>query len=437
MHAATSKVLALTLSPDRPSATWGPTPARERVHVVDVLRGVALFGVFLVNLCGFCGAGIMATQTQLNLLPTHHLDEIVEQIIAVFFEDKANTLFAFLFGLGFFLQLQRAQARGADFVAVYKRRLTVLLFLGMFHILLLWTWEILHLYAMLGFALLAMRRVSNRTLLVAGVALTLFDWRIPQEALIYFNQMEWHGFPSLFSDEAVLERQALSEAGDYFGLVATMAKFTFVDYILTGALFAWLLYAFGRFLLGAWVGRNGWLFDTKRYANGFKIVMWICLPLGFALTYLHRWLFEALDTGRLTLSYAMTTLTAVHTLAVPTLAAGYACAIVVATNTSLGSKLLSPFAYAGRMALSNYVAQSFVIGFVLFGVGPGLALAGKIGVATAASIVVGTYALQVIISRWWLARFRFGPLEWLWRGLTYREWPPMRVPAPADRLPSR
>jgi uncharacterized protein len=397
------------------------------------LRGVALFGVFLVNLCGFCGAGIMATPAQLNLLPTHHVDGIVEQIVAVFFEDKANSLFAFLFGLGFYLQLQRAEARGAQFVAVYARRLTVLLIFGLAHILLLWTWEILHLYAVLGFALLAMRRASNRTLLILGIALTLFDWRIPQETLIYLDRMEWHGIPSLFSDHAVLERQALSESGDYWGLVVAMARFTLVDYILTGALFAWLLYAFGRFLLGAWVGRHGWLFDTRRHARGFKIVMWICLPLGLALTMLHRSLFEALDTGTLTLTHAMTALTAVHALAVPTLAAGYACAIVVAWNTSIGSKLLRPFTYVGRMALSNYIAQSFVIGFVLFGVGPGLALAGKIGVATAATIVVGTYAIQVLLSRWWLARFRFGPLEWLWRGLTYREWPRMRGSAPERR----
>ena len=420
------KSTLLSLSSDS-SPAWGPTPGRERIEVVDVLRGVALFGVFLVNLCGFCGSGVMATQAQLNLLPTRELDEVVEQIVAVFFEDKANTLFAFLFGLGFYLQLQRAEARGANFVAAYERRLSVLLLFGVLHILFLWTWEILHLYAMLGFALLAMRRASNRTLLIAGIALTLFDWRIAQELLVHFDLSDWHGFASVFSDEAVLERQALSEAGNYVGLVVAMARFTLVDYLFTGALAAWLLYAFGRFLLGAWVGRHGWLFDTKRYSSGFKLTMWICLPMGLAFTLLHRWLFEALETGRLMLPFAMTTLTAVHAIAVPLLAAGYACALVVAMNTSIGRTLLSPFAYAGRMALTNYIAQSFVIGFVLFGVGPGLALAGKIGVATVAAIVVGTYAVQVLISRWWLARFKFGPLEWLWRGLTYRTWPPLRI----------
>jgi uncharacterized protein len=231
------------------------------VATVDVLRGIALFGVFLVNLCGFCGAGVMATATQLNQLPTRAIDTTAEQIIAVLFEDKANTLFAFLFGLGFYLQMQRAAARGAEFVRIYRRRLTVLLCFGLFHIIFLWTWEILHLYAMLGFALLAMRGASNRMLLVIGVVLTLFDWRIPQELLYHFDLEDWHGFGSVFADQAVLERQALSEAGDYPGLVVAMAKFTLVDYVLSGALAAWLLYAFGRFVLGAWVGRHGWMFD--------------------------------------------------------------------------------------------------------------------------------------------------------------------------------
>jgi uncharacterized protein len=89
--------------------------------------------------------------------------------------------------------------------------------------------------------------------------------------------------------------------------------------------------------------------------------------------------------------------------------------------------LLAPFAWLGRMALTNYLAQSFVIAFVLFGVGPGLALAGKVGTTALVAIVVVVYAVQIAISRWWLVRFAYGPAEWLWRALTYGNMPPMRL----------
>lgn len=157
----------------------GPTSARDRIEEMDVLRGVALFGVVLANMVGFSTFDIVATGQQLLSLPTAPLDGALLQLSFVLINDKANTLFAFLFGLGFYLQMQRAQARGADFERIYLRRLTVLLCIGLVHILLVWNWDILHLYALAGFALFALRRVSTRTLLVAGLVCTLFSYDLP------------------------------------------------------------------------------------------------------------------------------------------------------------------------------------------------------------------------------------------------------------------
>src|SRR6185503_18867709 len=110
------------------------------VQVMDVLRGVALFGVFLVNMTGFASANVMATEEQLLSLPTAALDLTLLDIIEWLFVDKANTLFAFLFGLGFYLQMQRLEARGADFERLYRRRLWVLLGIGAIHLFFIWTW---------------------------------------------------------------------------------------------------------------------------------------------------------------------------------------------------------------------------------------------------------------------------------------------------------
>lgn len=420
-------------TPRRMSEILQPTSAADRLEVLDVLRGVALFGVFLMNMIGFCGPGVMATEGQLLSLRTAALDTVVYEVAFWLFSDKANSLFAFLFGLGFYLQLQRAEARGSDFTSIYTRRLTALLLFGLAHMFLVWSWDILHLYALTGFVLLALRRVSDRALLIGGILLMLFDWRIPQELLEQAGLGQWHGQPSVYSDEAVLTRQAVSNSGDYFEAVRLMARYTVFDYLLSGALFGWVIYASGRFMIGAWVGRRGWLTRASQCLPGFRATMLLALPAGLLLDGLARWLlWQVTSYGVPRIEHWHILHRVLHLLAVPLLTAGYVSAIVVAFHTKRGRRLLSPFAYTGRMALSNYVAQSFVYAFLVFGIGPGLALAGRIGSSAAVLIVITGYALQIAISRWWLSRFRFGPLEWLWRAVTYRSWPPMPRAASND-----
>lgn len=116
-----------------------------------------------------------------------------------------------------------------------------------------------------------------------------------------------------------------------------------------------------------------------------------------------------------------------HLVAVPVLATGYVSVLVTLSNTKAGARIVSPFAWVGRMALTNYLTQSLVIGFVLFGIGPGLALAGRIGTGCLAGIVILFYLLQMVFSRWWLGRFAYGPMEWVWRAFTYGERPKMKL----------
>ena len=396
-----------------------PLPPAERVQALDVLRGLALFGVFLMNFVGFAGRDVMATQSQLLSLPTAGLDHAVEAVLRCALLDKANTVFAFLFGLGFYLQMQRLDARGRDAQRIYRRRLTVLLLIGVAHTFLLWNWDILHLYALAGFLLLAMRSAANRTLVIAGILLAAFG-RTAVKGLLAASGS---GAGDVgYSDADVLERQALSAGGDYFGLVRHFFDNTMVNYLLSGFLLGWLAYALGRFFIGAWVGRRGWITDAASFARGWRLVMRVCLPLGFALEGLtllpkDAFLADFQNAGLLR--------TGLHLIAVPVLAAGYVAAIVTGLQGG-AARLLGWFAPAGRMALTNYITESFVYAFVLFGVGPGLALAGKIGTTVVLAITIGAYALQVSFSRWWLARFTYGPMEWLWRAFTYGVRPPFR-----------
>jgi uncharacterized protein len=384
---------------------------------MDVLRGVALFGVFLMNLVAFASAPIMATSEQLLSLPTAPLDFTLLEVLRWLFMDKANTLFAFLFGLGFYLQMQRLEARDVDFGRIYLRRLTVLLAIGALHLLFVWPWDILHLYALAGFILFAMRGMPSRDLLGLGILLALVGRTAQKTLAEFYPAGNWTGLPGGYRDEDVLLRQQLSSSGDYGAIVGNFFEWVFVDYFASGMIIGWLCYALGRFMIGAWVGRHGWIERAREFLPGWRRVRGITLLAGFSLegiaillqysTWIPPWPHREFIGECL------------HLLGTPVLATGYVAAIVVAYESGRLRRWFAPFAWAGRMALTNYLAQSLVIGFVLFGVGPGLALAGKIGTSALAGIVIGTFAVQVAVSRWWLSRFAHGPVEWLWRTLTY------------------
>jgi uncharacterized protein len=316
--------------------------------------------------------------------------------------------------------MQRSAARGGNFDVIYLRRLFVLLAIGIAHTLFLWTWDILHLYALAGFILFAMRGISDRALLYGGIGLAVLSMPLYEVVDRITGFSEWHGLPSPYSDEAILARQAASESGSYAVLFRAMLDFTIADWLLSGALFGWLAWSLGRFMIGAWVGRRGWFQDAASHLAGFRRVVRIALPAGLIicgvgeLLRVHAggpWLPEWPHwrfTGRIVGQFGL-----------PVLTLGYVCAIVLGLHTPVGRRLLAPFAQSGRMALTNYVTQSFLIAFILFDWGPGLGLAGRIGTLYLTIITIVFYAAQVWLSGLWLARFRFGPLEWVWRTATY------------------
>lgn len=403
----------------------GPVEASERVHVMDVLRGVALFGVFLVNMTGFASTDIMATDEQVLSLPTAPLDLTLMDVIEWLFVDKANTLFAFLFGLGFYLQMRRLEARGADFDRLYLRRLTVLLVFGILNSLFLWEWDILHLYALAGFALFAMRKLSNRQLLTFGLLFGMLGRPIQKTLAEFTGISDWTGHPDVSDAAAVLLRQKISESGDYLALVRNFYDWTVIDYLASGLILGWLIYALGRFLIGAWVGRHEWIARAQDFLPQWRRLARWALPAGLILEGVTTLFAESPLLPDWQHRGYLAKL--VHLVALPVLATGYIAALVTAFHTPRGARWLAPFAWSGRMALTNYLSQGVVCGFVLFGIGPGLALAGHIGTTALIGIVVVAYAAQILLSRWWLGRFAYGPAEWLWRALTYGKRPAWRL----------
>ena len=269
-----------------------------------------------------------------------------------------------------------------------------------------------------------MRRWSTKSLVVFGSIAALYSHNL-QEWL--FGLVDFHPIPEwLYSDAAILERQAVAVGGDYPAIVALFAQWSWVEWLAGGMMAAWLVYALGRFALGAAIGRSGILDDIPRFLPLLRRIAWIALPAGIVAGLLIRLVLD--DLLRLPGDVATWKAVAqsLRSPAALLLAAGYCAGIVVALQRGWGRRLFGLFAPVGQMALTNYLAQGLIYAFVLFGVGPGLALAGKIGSAAVLAICVAFFALQIVFSHWWLARFRFGPMEWLWRTLTYGERPALR-----------
>lgn len=397
-------------------ATGGAAPVAqaERIDEVDVLRGFALLGVLTVNFVGFAGGGLMATDVQLAALPTARIDHITDFLVEWLMTDKANTLFATLFGLGFYIQIARNGDR-PGFVARYSRRLGWLWVFGILNLTLLWVWDVLNVYAVTGFLLLAVRNWSTRSFVAVGLVLALISSDLLRLVadLAGIDLMGWDPY----SDASVHARQAASEAGDYPALVALLWIYTWDEWFAGGFFLIWVAYALGRFMLGAAIGRSGVLDDIAGRLVQLRRLRNIVLPLGLAAALVHE-LLDAADfaDGEALVGAIVAATTSPIALL---LAAGYALMIATGWHSRPGRVILSAFRPVGQMALTNYLMQGFAYGFVLFGVGPGLALGGKIGTFAVVLICFTFVALQMLFSHWWLARYRFGPMEWLWRWLTY------------------
>ncbi|WP_265528375.1 DUF418 domain-containing protein [Sphingomicrobium marinum] len=405
----------------RSSATGAaPVTSSERIGEMDVLRGFALLGVLIANIVWWTA---WKFSTPVEQVDVHFADPVYSQFlmgVQWLVSDKANTLFAVLFGMGFWVQMQRLEARGADFKRLYMRRLTILLAIGVAHLFLFWPWDILHMYAMMGFALFALRGLSMRAMLFGGAAMALLarpivDW------LKDLSGLSDRGFQMVFTTDATAARHAAFIGDDYGAWVREVFNLHWYEYLSSGLIVGWLLYVLGRFLIGAWVARQGWLQRAGDLLPHIRKLCLICLPLGLAL----EGIYAAMQFDLLPQIFFVSS--AIHAVGVPLLDVGYATGLILLFHSNSWGWLPRLFAPVGRMALTNYIMQSVLYFWLLYGIAGGLSMAGRIPPPTALAIGLGFFALQTAFSHYWLKAYRYGPLEWVWRTLTYGERPGFRL----------
>lgn len=393
-------------------AVSGESPPPVRLLNVDALRGFALFGILAVNIWAFADPYYASPSSN----PTFDsgLDHGVRLVVALLFETKFYLLFSFLFGYSFTLQMAAAERAGTAFVPRMLRRQGALLVIGLVHGAVLYYGEILSTYAVLGLVLLACRGMSPGRAIKVGIGLVLavgVVWMLLGLAQL----AEGDAGGTLSSD---VTAKAAGFGGDAAATLAFHAGHLPTTLAAVVALQA--PSAMAMFLFGFAAGRLRVFADLDRYRPLMRRILLLGLPVGLAGAVAYALAATYAPGGGLeTFAFGLGQLTA------PGLAASYVVAALLLFQTVRGGRIERALASMGRIALTNYLLQSVVLG-VLF-TGYGLGLVDRLSPPVVLAVVPAVFLCQAGMSRWWLRGHRYGPAEWVLRAATLAAVPPWRA----------
>ncbi len=384
------------------------TTSAERIEILDGLRGLALFGILLANILLFSGWVFMTDDQRLSLAGSeavawqyrfHHL----------LIDGKFYTIFSMLFGAGFALQIARLAARGADGLRIYRRRVLILLGIGLIHSL-IWDGDILTLYALLGLLLPIFRDWRERTLLLLAAVLIFI---VPPVGIGVSSLVGWGPHEPLYTlSYAIAHAMGANTAPDQaIAWIARPDLLSWSSWTWSGIpsalglrLESWRIpKVLGIMLVGMVVGRrlaNGTLLDDRRL---LKRILVIGLAVGLPPTIVYAAVPGLNQTDWPSL------------FGTAPLALAYAAGFVLLWRSAY--PLLRHLVPVGRMALTNYLLHSIVGTLLFFGIGFGMV--GKLQPLSIYAVGVAIFATQMLLSRWWLNHHEQGPMERLWRTLTY------------------
>jgi len=389
-----------------------PLPGSNRIEALDLIRGIAVCGLFPINSIEF-GFGSMLLIYPFDLSET---DETLWMLVMGLGAGKFATMFAALFGAGMILFCTRTEASGRSAASRYLPRLGWLGAFGILHAYLIWHGDILVSYAVTGFVLFWCRNWSAKTFFIVGCALMLVFVlpMIPGAIICHFIDfapMEegWSEMLKSILAEEAKEMAALT--GTWGEQMKARALYAFLIHLLGIPLylfwFAGMMMCFGIAAMKSGFFDGGWSDQRIRKTTALLLVSGLPLTVGGYAVFAHAppspalllWAYAAIFAG------------------MPLVAFGYAGLGVIWSRHEAPGILRRGFAAIGRMAFTNYIAQSIILGLIYYG--HGLRLAGQLEFHEAMMIAPAVWILQMITSTWWLNHFAYGPLEWLWRRLTY------------------
>jgi uncharacterized protein len=408
-----------------------PFAPSDRHVILDILRGFAIFGILMVNMQIFYRPTSMMLVGYTGSADTTGL--VSEAFIKFFFEGKFYVLFSLLFGYGFWIFLNKKASDEQHIIPIFRRRLFILLLIGIAHVVLLWPGDILVYYALFGFLLLLFRKKSDRGLVKWAIWLALVPVILSVMMFLMFFLASMNPESKAAFESNVTERMGLLTAfisqayeiytnGSFFEIVSVRLRE--YQFLLPGIFFFYPV-VLAMFLLGLWAARRDLLIRYRDHISFFQKSLWVSLVFGVPASSAYVYSYFTAEAGGADPVSFIATLT--HTAGGFFMSLFYVSAIILLYHKgklSIG-RYLAP---VGRMALTNYLLQSLICTTLFLSYGFGLF--GQITVLQGILLSILIFGLQIPFSMWWLDRYTYGPAEWLWRSLTYLKWQPLKKPVP-------
>jgi uncharacterized protein len=429
------------------SASAGPVLGAERVGAMDTLRGVAVLGILLMNILGF------AYPFQASFDPTvaggvTGANLWIWAVNTALFEGKMRAIFSMLFGAGMLVLTSRLEQRGlgAQAADIYYRRLLWLLAFGLIHAYFIWWGDILFFYSVLGLFLYPLRRLSARTLITAGIVLLLIGAGRNLAGAIDLNAQKAAAHAAdvaaasgqTLRDDQKAAQQAwadrlkashpkpddLKHETDAYRSSYASAFRTRAAFVVTGHP-KWLYTFFvfdigGMMLLGIGLMKIG-VFTARLSFRSYALMALFGYGVGVPLAswFVSRDISSGFDPATVALGSGL------HAIVRLPIALGHVAVVMLICKAGVLRWLTAPLAAVGQTAFSGYILTSLICTTIFYGYGFGQF--GYLERYQLYLIVIGVWGFLLIASPLWLMRFRFGPLEWLWRSLTYVQRQPMRI----------
>ena len=424
-----------------------PVQPQERIHTLDIIRGFALLGILLMNISEFSGPLDFDYHPDLVGNGIHHQWNIAAWALRwILFEGKMRFAFSMLFGAGVVLLTSRMEQRGAADKAadIFCRRNLWLLLFGIIHGYFIWFGDILFIYGLTALIFLyPMRKLKPKTLLIAGACVLLaltplviaqaLDERQTFTKAEAAMAIERQGKPLNDTQKANLkklsdlqEKENKDRIHDTEAMRGGYLQNTMRRSEREPAFQAMFYYQFGfcdflgAMLIGMGLLKSGFLTGDLSTRAYFKIAA-VCLPIGLGLGTLSAWraihagFWQPSNTAWLLIPYETTRALG---------AIGMVSVVILVVKVGRLRALTEALAAVGRTAFSNYILTSVLCSFIFNGIG--LGLYGKLEFYQLFPVMAGVWLVNVTASVLWLKYFRFGPLEWCWRSLTYWNRQPMR-----------
>ena len=386
-----------------------------RIDTLDIIRGFTIGGILFANILWLSGF-LELSSTGKEALSATFADQAFLFLVRLLIHGKFYYIFAFMFGMGFAILMDRAIAKGQDFTAFFSLRLIILLGIGVLHAL-FWWGDIVRYYALFGFTLLGFRFLDNRKICWAIILLLLLPPLMKLSAFLFYPDFRPFKFVAMSRDEMTIFFQQASFT-EWFRINLLQIGDHLIKNSWSGRWFKIL----GMFLTGMLAGRTDIFRRVEEKKERIKKVMILCLAVGLignlarvSLYYTNFGLARELVSLLRELIY---------TFAVPALAIAYVTGFMLFCHASQRARLVQPLAAVGRTSLSNYVGQTLlcVIIFRSYFLG----FYGHLSLSTCANLAFLIYLFEIWASNLWIKYYRYGPLEWVWRSLNYRQWQPLR-----------